>query len=68
MVVGTVYNMTLHPRHAAECYIKTYMYDDQYQLQLIHSTPVEDVCQALFPFEGKVLAGINSALAFFIKL
>ena len=57
MVVGTVYNMTLYPRHAPKATIKTYMYDEpgtavtwaeslprwprRYHLQLIHSTPLD---------------------------
>jgi len=57
--------MTLHPRHAPKCTIKTYMYDENYKLILLHSTPVESVCQCLFPFEGRLLAGVGGTLKIF---
>ncbi|CAK0850913.1 unnamed protein product [Prorocentrum cordatum] len=62
LVVGTVYNMTLYPRHAPKATIKTYMYDERYHLQLIHSTPLDDVPLCLFPFEGRLLASVGKAL------
>merc|ERR1719482_305946 len=62
LVVGTVYNMTLYPRHAPKATIKTYMYDEKYQLQLIHSTPLDDVPLCLFPFEGRLLASVGKML------
>eukprot|EP00746_Dinoflagellata_sp_MGD_P091760 gnl/MRDRNA2_/MRDRNA2_36348_c0_seq1.p1 gnl/MRDRNA2_/MRDRNA2_36348_c0~~gnl/MRDRNA2_/MRDRNA2_36348_c0_seq1.p1 ORF type:complete len:1184 (-),score=253.37 gnl/MRDRNA2_/MRDRNA2_36348_c0_seq1:15-3260(-) len=62
LVVGTVYNMTLYPRHAPKATIKTYMYDERYHLQLIHSTPLDDVPLCLFPFEGRVLASVGKCL------
>eukprot|EP00397_Hematodinium_sp_SG-2012_P002911 GEMP01002919.1.p1 GENE.GEMP01002919.1~~GEMP01002919.1.p1 ORF type:complete len:1075 (+),score=238.62 GEMP01002919.1:465-3689(+) len=60
LVVGTAYNMTLHPRHAPRCTIKTYIYDEKYQMQLIHVTPVDGVPLCVFPFEGKLLASIGN--------
>ena len=51
LVVGTAQNMTLHPRRAQASWIKTYLYDENWHLQLIHSTPVEDVPISLFPFQ-----------------
>lgn len=62
LVVGTVYNMTLYPRHAPKATIKTYMYDERYHLQLIHSTPLDDVPLCLFPFEGRLLASVGHTL------
>jgi len=62
LVVGTAYNMTLHPRHAPRATIKTYIYDERYNLQLIHSTPIDDVPLCLFPFEGKLLASVGKNL------
>ncbi|CAE7661655.1 Sf3b3, partial [Symbiodinium microadriaticum] len=62
LVVGTVYNMTLYPRHAPKATIKTYMYDERYHLQLIHSTPLDDVPLCLFPFEGRLLASVGKCL------
>jgi splicing factor 3B subunit 3 len=62
LVVGTVYNMTLYPRHAPKATIKTYMYDERYHLQLIHSTPLDDVPLCLFPFEGRLLASVGRCL------
>eukprot|EP00439_Symbiodinium_sp_Y106_P084816 s629_g26.t1 len=62
LVVGTVYNMTLYPRHAPKATIKTYMYDERYHLQLIHSTPLDDVPLCLFPFEGRLLASVGKNL------
>jgi len=62
LVVGTVYNMTLYPRHAPKATIKTYMYDERYHLQLIHSTPLDDVPLCLFPFEGRLLASVGRNL------
>jgi len=60
--VGTAYNMTLHPRNAPRCTIKTYMYDDKYQMQLIHVTPVDGVPLHMFPFEGRLLASIGNKI------
>lgn len=54
--------MTLYPRHAPKATIKTYMYDERYHLQLIHSTPLDDVPLCLFPFEGRLLASVGKAL------
>ncbi|CAD7967800.1 unnamed protein product [Amoebophrya sp. A120] len=65
LVVGTAHNMTLKPRKAPRCAIKTYIYDENYQLQLIHSTPTQDVCQCLFPFEGRLLAGVGKSMTIF---
>jgi splicing factor 3B subunit 3 len=62
LVVGTVYNMTLYPRHAPKATIKTYMYDERYHLQLLHSTPLDDVPLCLFPFEGRLLASVGKCL------
>ena len=62
LVIGTAYSMSLHPRSAPRATIKTYVYDAQYQLQLIHTTALEDVPTYLFPFEGRLLAAVGKNL------
>lgn len=62
IVVGTAYNMTLHPRHAPRCTLKTYTYDENYQMVLIHVTPVDGVPLCVYPYEGRLLASIGNKL------
>ena len=37
-------------------------YDDQYQLQLVHATPIDAVPTYLFPFEGRLLVAAGRTL------
>jgi splicing factor 3B subunit 3 len=62
LIVGTASSMTLHPRVAQKCTLKTYLYDDQYQLQLVHATPIDAVPTYLFPFEGRLLVAAGRTL------
>jgi splicing factor 3B subunit 3 len=62
LIVGTASNMTLHPRVAPKCTLKTFLYDDQYNLQLVHATPLDAVPTYLFPFEGRLLVAAGRTL------
>ncbi|CAD7967230.1 unnamed protein product [Amoebophrya sp. A25] len=65
LVVATAHNMTLIPKKAQRTAIKTFMYDENYQLQVIHSTATPDIVQCLFPFEGRLLAGVGKYLVIY---
>ncbi|KAF4748606.1 Splicing factor 3B subunit 3 [Perkinsus olseni] len=64
LVVGTATGVDPHnPSRSAhgKCYIKTYLYDESYNLQLIHVTPLEGVPSAMYPFEGRLLVALRGS-------
>jgi len=63
IVVGTVKDMTLHPRTLTCGYLHVYQFaEGNTQLNLVHKTQVEDVPAAIAPFGGRVLVGVGSGL------
>ena len=59
IVVGTVKDMTLHPRTLTCGYLHVYQFaEGNTQLNLVHKTQVEDVPAAIAPFGGRVLVGV----------
>ena len=63
VIVGTVKDMTLHPRQLSAAYIHCYQFtENNTALQLLHKTQVEDVPKAIAPFSGRVLAGVGNRL------
>lgn len=64
VAVGTAYNMTLHPRRASAGAIRLYRMTGS-GLDLVHSTPTDDVPYALAAFQGRLLAGCGKALRIF---
>jgi len=63
VMVGTVKDMTLHPRQLSAAYIHCYQFtENNTALQLLHKTQVEDVPKAIAPFSGRVLAGVGNRL------
>ena len=63
VMVGTVKDMTLHPRQLTAAFIHVYQFvDGNTRLALIHKTQVEDVPKALAAFGGRLLAGIGNKL------
>jgi len=62
-MVGTVKDMTLHPRQLTAAFIHVYKFvDGNSRLELVHKTPVEDVPKALAAFGGRLLAGVGNKL------
>ena len=61
--VGTVKDMTLHPRQLSASFIHVYQFSYQNTtLTLVHKTPVEDVPYALAGFSGRLVAGVGNRL------
>jgi splicing factor 3B subunit 3 len=56
VVVGTVRNMTLHPRGHQGCFVRVYRLIER-RLQLLHKTEMDDVPLALAEFQGRLLVG-----------
>jgi len=55
--------MTLHPRRVACGFIRVYrIAQSTGNLELVHTTQVEDAPQALCAFQGRLLAGIGNTL------
>ena len=63
VMVGTVKDMTLHPRQLTAAFIHVYKFMEGHQrLELVHKTEVEDVPKALVGFGGRLLAGVGNRL------
>jgi len=63
VMVGTVRDMTLHPRQLTAAFIHVYQFaEGNTKLELVHKTQVEDVPKALAAFGGRLLAGVGSRL------
>jgi len=62
LLVGTAKNMELHPRQCEGGFIHTFRLLEGKQLQLLHSTPLENVPLALCPFQGKLLVGVGRSI------
>ena len=63
VLVGTVKDMSLHPRQCSAAYIHVYQFTDgNASLELVHKTAVEDVPKAIVGFGGRVLAGVGNRL------
>ena len=61
VMVGTVKDMTLHPRHLTCGFIHCYEFtQNNTALKLVHKTQVEDVPKALAAFAGRLLAGVGN--------
>ena len=56
LVVGVSRNLELEPVRSAELnWLKTYLYDKNFVLQLVHSTAIEAPVSALCHYEGRLL-------------
>jgi splicing factor 3B subunit 3 len=63
VMIGTVKDMTLHPRQMSSGFIHTYTFaNNNSTLELVHKTQVEDVPYALAAFGGRLLAGVGKTL------
>jgi splicing factor 3B subunit 3 len=65
LLVGTVRDMTLHPRKHSGGFIRTYRYNhDGSQIELVHKTEVEDVPYTITQFSayGKALVGVGNVV------
>jgi len=63
VMVGTVKDMTLHPRQLTAAFIHVYQFaEGNTKLELVHKTQVEDVPKALAAFGGRLLAGVGNKL------
>ena len=61
--MGTGLDVKLTPRSCALGFIKTYRFvDNGTRLELIHSTPCEDIPMAFNEYRGKLIAGIGNIL------
>jgi len=63
VVVGSVKDMTLHPRSVGAAFVSVYQFkDNNTSLDLVHKTQVEDVPTAIAAFGGRVLVGVGKIL------
>ncbi|KAG9012521.1 pre-mRNA-splicing factor rse1 [Tulasnella sp. JGI-2019a] len=63
LVVGTAADTFVAPRSCRKGYIRVYRFlQDGRELELLHSTEVEDVPLSLLGFQGRLLVGIGNAL------
>ena len=63
VMVGTVKDMTLHPRQLTAAFIHVYQFTEgNASLELVHKTQVEDVPKCLAGFGGRLLAGVGNRL------
>ena len=60
-VIGTVKDMSLHPRTHSGGFISVFRTSEG-RLELLHKTPVEDIPLALCPYYGKILVGVGKFL------
>ena len=61
IVVGTVKDLTLHPKKWSQAYVLVYrLLGDS--LQLLHRTEVEDIPMSMIEFQGRLLVGIGRCL------
>jgi splicing factor 3B subunit 3 len=63
LILGTALNVTFQPRSCSLGFIKTYRFvNNGQQLQLLHSTPCEDIPMAFNEYKGRIIAGVGSIL------
>ncbi|UYV63982.1 SF3B3 [Cordylochernes scorpioides] len=63
LLVGIAKDLHLNPRLCTSGCVNTYrILDDGARLELVHSTPVEDVPLAICSFQGRVLIGVGRIL------
>jgi len=63
IIVGTVKDMTLHPRQFSAAFLHVYQFaNNNTTLELVHKTQVEDVPTAIAAFGGRVLVGVGKTL------
>jgi splicing factor 3B subunit 3 len=63
LAVGVVKDMVLQPRSITSASIHIYRFVSDFKvLELLHETPVDAIPLALAPFQGRLLAGVGSAL------
>ncbi|KAJ3220522.1 Splicing factor 3B subunit 3, partial [Clydaea vesicula] len=62
-VVGTAKDVTLSPRSCASGYLRTYKFiENGNKLEFVHITPIEEVPQSIYPFQGRMLVGMGKSL------
>ncbi|XP_026279022.1 splicing factor 3B subunit 3 [Frankliniella occidentalis] len=63
IVVGVSRDLQLNPRQYSAGYLLTYSVDvDCTSMELVHKTVLDEVPQALCPFQGKLLVGVGKML------
>jgi len=63
LILGTALNVTFQPRTCSLGFIKTYKFVNNGQsLQLLHSTPCEDIPMAFNEYKGRLLVGVGPIL------
>ena len=63
LILGTALNVTFQPRSCSLGFIKTYKFVNNGQsLQLLHSTPCEDIPMAFNEYKGRLLVGVGPIL------
>ena len=63
IIVGTVKDMTLHPRQLACGYLHVYQFkENNTALEHVHATEVDDVPSCITAFGGRILAGVGKTL------
>jgi splicing factor 3B subunit 3 len=63
LIVGTGVDVKFSPRTCALGFIKTYRFTpDCKRLELVHSTPCEDIPLAFAEYKGKLIAGVGCIL------
>ena len=63
LIVGTGIDVKFAPRSCALGFIKTYKFvDNGKKLELIHSTPCEDIPLAFGEYRGRLIAGVGNIL------
>jgi splicing factor 3B subunit 3 len=62
-VVGTAKDLVMTPRSFSAAYLRVYRFSEEgTDLELIHSTPVEEVPYTLCPFQGRLLVSVGRVL------
>ncbi|XP_022661518.1 splicing factor 3B subunit 3-like [Varroa jacobsoni] len=63
LLVGATRELQLNPRIVKSSSVRAYrVSDDCTSLELLHTTPMDDVPQVICPFQGRVLIGVGKCL------
>jgi splicing factor 3B subunit 3 len=63
LILGTGLDVKFSPRSCAIGFIKTYRFTENgTKLELLHSTPCEDIPMAFGEYRGRLIAGVGSIL------
>ena len=63
LILGTGLDVKFSPRSCALGFIKTYRFmDNGSRIELLHSTPCEDIPLAFNEYKGKLIAGVGNIL------